>query len=101
MVEAQRELARLSLEEGQISQGCEAAVSALRLAEEVGDRAEHGSAALVYAQALLSTDQSKESIPYLEVAREEFVRMGMQQSLIVTEDLLAHVNDACGKEGDA
>jgi len=99
-VEAQRELARLSLEEGAISQGYEEALEALRLAEDVGDRTEHGAAALVCAQALLSANRSGEALPYLETAREEFTRAGMRQSLVVAEDLLNHVKCGCGKEGD-
>jgi len=99
-VEAQRELARLSLEEGTVSQGRREAAEAFRWAEEVGDPAERGSSALVCAQALLSGDRPEEALPYLETARQEFARTGMRQSLVVTEDLLTHVKHACRKEGD-
>jgi len=92
-VEAQCELARLDLEEGNVSSACERAGTALRCAGEVGDRAERGRCALLYAQALIATGERQEAVSHLETARAVFEDLGMRQSLTVTEDLLQHVRE--------
>jgi len=91
VTEAQRELARISLEEGRFVTARSQAKEAYDGARQSEDAVEEGRCALLYAQALVSTGQEIEAVPYLHRARALFNRIGIRQDLIVTEDLLSYI----------
>jgi len=100
VIEARREMARLSLEEGHIQSATEQAKAALAAAEELADDVERARCSLMYAQALMSGDSSNEAYGYLVTAESLFRMLGIRQSLIVAQDMLRHIETA-QRQGDS
>ena len=86
--ESHYELARLELEEGKPRQAFDRAHMALKMACRLGSAMEEARACLVLGQVLMSLDRPQEAVPYLRRARDVFTEHELEQSKIVTAEIL-------------
>jgi len=91
--EAQRELARLCLEAGDVARGLYWAENAHRVARGLPDRLEEARCELSLGQALVAANRLREAGPHLQAAARTFESVGMRQSLLVACDLLRYCAD--------